>query len=144
MVTPLQSATEEDAPVDKRRVLLLEDDLDFKGILTDVLTGSDYVVVAVQNGAEGVREIMKSDFDAIICDINMPGLPGDMFYLAVERMRPRLCDRFVFMTGHQSGGKVGDFIQKIEGTMLPKPFQVEDLLEMIGFVQVKSAYFSAN
>ena len=90
MVT-LKSAPLQKTGVLGKRILLLEDDPDFKGILTDVLEQNDYTVVAVQNGAEGVREVMKADFDAIICDMMMPGLPGDMFYLAVERMRPALC-----------------------------------------------------
>ena len=144
MVHSLQPMTETDAKVSQRRVLLLEDDAQFKGILTEYLRENNYEVVAVRNGAEGVREIMGRDFDAIVCDMMMPGLPGDMFYLAVERMRPQLCERFIFMTGHQGSDKVCEFIHKIEGTMLSKPFQVDDLLEMIGFVQVKSALFSAN
>lgn len=144
MVTPLKLEAPESNAEAGKRILLLEDDPDFKSILTDVLEGHNYIVVAVQNGAEGVREVMKADFDAIVCDMMMPGLPGDMFYLAVERMRPRLCDRFVFMTGHQLQGKLGEFIARIDGMMLPKPFHVEDLLEMIGFVQVKAAYYSLN
>jgi len=74
----------------------------------------------------------------ILCDMMMPTLPGDMFYLAVERMRPHLCDRFIFMTGYKGDGKVADFIKKVNGTILNKPFLVDDLLEMIAFVQVRA------
>ena len=146
MVAQLQiepEMAEQSVPA-RKRVLLLEDDSQFKSILTDFLAENSYEVVAVGNGAEGVREIMVSDFDAIVCDMMMPNLPGDMFYLAVERMRPHLCERFIFMTGHQGVDKFHRFIQKIEGTVLPKPFHVEDLLEMIGFVQVRTAYSSFN
>ena len=67
----------------------------------------------------------------------MPTLPGDMFFRAVERMRPHLCSRFVFMTGHRGNQKVNDFINLVNGTILNKPFKVDDLLEMIAFIQVK-------
>lgn len=125
--------------VETKRILLLEDDEQFKEIIRDFLQSNFFDVVGVRNGVEGVREIIKGDFDVIICDMMMPTLPGDMFYLAVERMRPHLCDRFIFITGLRGNGKITDFIKKVNGTMLAKPFHVDDLLEMIGFVQVKSA-----
>ena len=125
--------------LDRRKVLLLEDDPHFRNIMTDYLTESGYEVVGVQNGVEGVHEILASDFEIILCDMMMPTLPGDMFYRAVERMRPHLCDRFIFMTGHRGNPKVTDFIHSVSGTMLAKPFQVDDLLELIAFVQVRMA-----
>jgi DNA-binding NtrC family response regulator len=126
-------------PVDRRKVLLLEDDDDFKGIMREFLHQNGFDVVAVHNGVEGVHEVLASDFEVILCDMMMPTLPGDMFFRAVERMRPHLCDRFIFMTGHRGNPKVTDFIRTVNGTMLSKPFQVDDLLEMIAFVQVRMA-----
>src|ERR1043166_1888462 len=121
-----------------KRILLLEDDVQFKEIIKEFLESNFFDVVAVKNGVEGVREILKSDFEIIICDMMMPTLPGDMFYFAVERMRPHLCNRFIFITGLRGNDKIVSFIKKVNGTMLAKPFHVDDLLEMIGFVQVKS------
>ncbi len=121
-----------------KKVLLLDDDAAFQDVVKDVLEASRYDVTAVRNGVEGVKEVMGSDFQIIVCDMNMPGLPGDMFYLAVERMKPRLCSRFIFVTGHKNDDKINDFVKRVRGTMLPKPFKVEDLLEMLAFVQVRS------
>lgn len=121
------------------KVLLLEDDPQFKDIMRDFLFAHGFEVVAVQNGVEGVHEVLASDFEVILCDMMMPTLPGDMFFRAVERMRPHLCERFIFMTGHRGNPKVNDFIRNVSGTMLSKPFQVDDLLEMIAFVQVRMA-----
>ena len=70
-----------------KKILLLEDDEDFRNIIKDFLESNFYNVVTAKNGVEGVREIMASDFEVILCDMMMPTLPGDMFYLAVERMR---------------------------------------------------------
>ncbi|HWB61385.1 MAG TPA: response regulator [Chthoniobacteraceae bacterium] len=127
-----------DTRMQAKKILLLEDDEDFRNIIKEFLESHLYHVVTVRNGVEGVREIMASDFEVILCDMMMPTLPGDMFYLAVERMRPHLCDRFIFMTGYKGDGKVADFVKKVNGTMLNKPFLVDDLLEMIAFVQVRA------
>ena len=123
----------------KGSVLLLEDDPQFKQIMQEFLSGQGYKVACVQNGVEGVHEVLAKDFEVILCDMMMPTLPGDMFFRAVERMRPHLCDRFIFMTGHRGNAKVSDFIRTVNGTMLAKPFHVDDLLEMIAFVQVRTA-----
>jgi DNA-binding NtrC family response regulator len=123
----------------KRKILLLEDDVQFRDIMREFLGTHGFEVVAVQNGVEGVHEVLASDFEVILCDMMMPTLPGDMFYRAVERMRPHLCERFIFMTGHRGSPKVTEFVRAVNGTMLAKPFQVDDLLEMIAFVQVRMA-----
>ena len=126
-----------------KKILLLEDDAAFQEIMTDFLTESGYSVSAVQNGVEGVHEVLASDFEIILCDMMMPTLPGDMFFRAVERMRPHLCERFVFLTGHRGNPKVNEFIESVRGTILPKPFHVDDLLEMIAFIQVRVAVSAA-
>lgn len=126
-----------------KKILLLEDDPAFKEIMKDFLMESGYKVVAVQNGVEGVHEVLANDFEVILCDMMMPTLPGDMFFRAVERMRPHLCNRFVFMTGHRGNPKVNEFIQNVRGTVLMKPFHVDDLLELIAFIQVRMAIDAA-
>jgi DNA-binding response OmpR family regulator len=121
-----------------KRVLLLEDDEVFKRLIKEFLEMNYFTVKAVSNGADGVRAVVKEDFDIIVCDMMMPKLPGDMFYTAIERMRPELCKRFIFITGHGGDMKIHNFIQKVRGTMLPKPFHMEDLLEAIAIVQVRN------
>lgn len=127
----------------RKKVLLLEDDVAFKEIIRDFLKENGYEVVAVHNGVEGVHEVLASDFDVILCDMLMPTLPGDMFYRAVERMRPHLSERFVFMTGYRGNSKINQFIESVKGTVLIKPFQVDDLLDLFAFVQLRTTLLAA-
>ncbi len=120
-----------------RRVLVLEDDPAFREIMQCYFIEQGLEVVTVQNGVEGVHEILASDFDAILCDMQMPTLPGDMFYRAVERMRPHLCDRFIFMTGYRGNQKVNEFVNSVNGMVLIKPFQMNDLQDMLAFVELR-------
>lgn len=130
------------APSAKRRVLLLEDDPAFNEVVRDFLVESDYSVVAVANGAEGVREVIAGDFALILCDMMMPTLPGDLFFRAVERIRPRMCDRFVFMTGHRENVRTNQFIANIDGHVLRKPFHLKDLLVADAVAEVRSSFKS--
>jgi len=127
----------------RKKVLLLEDDVTFKEIIRDFLNENGYEVVAVHNGVEGVHEVLSSDFEVILCDMLMPTLPGDMFYRAVERMRPHLCNRFIFMTGYRANSKINQFIESVKGTVLLKPFQVDDLLDLFAFVQLRTTLLAA-
>jgi len=130
---------EDASTVIRRKILLLEDDPAFKEIMSDFLTENGYDVKAVQNGVEGVHQVLAGDFEVILCDMLMPTLPGDMFFRAVERMRPHLCERFIFMTGYRGNTKVNEFIDSVHGTVLMKPFHVDDLLELFAFIQLRTS-----
>jgi hypothetical protein len=54
-------------------------------------------------------------------------------------MKPHLCPRFLFITGMKGNPKISEFVNKVHGMVLAKPFRMDELLEMIGFVQMRSA-----
>ena len=114
-----------------RSILLLDDDLDLSTALKGLLESRNFLVTTVESGLEGLREVMATDFDVIICDMMMPRMPGDMFYRAVERTKPHLCGRFVFITGHSGNPKITAFIESVGGLVLFKPVLIEDLIGMI-------------
>jgi DNA-binding response OmpR family regulator len=123
-----------DSNADSKSMLLLEDDSQLAEILTIELEANNFRVTCVKNGVEGLKKIMSEDFDIILCDMMMPNLPGDMFYLAVQRTKPHLCKRFIFMTGHRGEKKIDEFIRSVRGIMLWKPFQFHHLLEAVKIV----------
>ena len=136
-----EQARERTAPAlepDPESVLLLEDDAVFGETVQRFLESHSFRVTRVANGAEGLRQITAADFDVILCDLVMPNLPGDLFYLAVERIKPHLCKRFVFMTGHRADPNTEGFIRRVRGPMLWKPFPLADLLTAIAVVWKKT------
>ena len=113
-------------------LLLLEDNDELAASLQEFLELYSCKIVRVTNGVDGLRKIMAVDFDVILCDMVMPAFPGDMFYRAVERVKPSLCSRFIFMTGHKADPKWDLFIREIGGLILWKPFHMH---ELVGAVQ---------
>lgn len=124
------------------KVLVLEDDPTFREAIETLLTNHGFEVVAVRNGVEGVNQILEGDFEVILSDFMMPTLTGDMFYRAVRRLRPHLCDRFIFMTGRRDQA-VKNLVASIHAPVLYKPFQIKDLLETIAFVRVRTIQLAA-
>lgn len=124
-------------PAERKLALMLEDDLDFSALVKEFLESAGYEVTCAISGVEGLKHIMARDFDVILCDMLMPKLPGDMFYRAVERTKPHLCKRFVFMTGHKGDPKIDAFIRSVRGLMLWKPFQLHDLTQALQVIARK-------
>ena len=110
-----------------QRVLLLEDRDDFREVLRDHLVSRFCQVTSVPSGVEGLHEIRKGAFDLIICDMMMPRVGGEMFYWAVTRLRPALSQRFVFFTGHRNDPAIEFFFQRVNATVITKPFTLKAL-----------------
>ena len=129
----------EDAePAPRRKLLLLDDDLALADSTRMILEKNGYEVNTAADGVQGIKKILASDYSIILCDMVMPNLAGDMFYTAVERVKPHLCKRFLFMTGHGGDRKIDEFIRKVRGLILWKPFQSHILMESIQAVEQKS------
>jgi CheY-like chemotaxis protein len=114
-----------------KRVLVVEDDPDQTMLLRDYLESYFYRVTAVANGVDALKAILEKDFDVILCDVVMPQMPGDKFYYAVQRVKPHLCERFVFITAHGESPRIQEFLNQVSEMVLMKPFHLDDLLEMI-------------
>lgn len=125
-------------------VLILEDDIAFGDTLLVFLESQGLCVTRVTDGAEGIRQVMAADFDYILCDMVMPNMPGEQFYQEVERVKPELCKRFIFMTGHQAEPRSDIFIRRVHGLMLWKPFPLADLLTATEIVRRRKVEALAN
>jgi DNA-binding response OmpR family regulator len=118
-----------------KSILLLDDDIELAETLKALLEADNFVVTAVPNGVEGVKEIMRFDFDLIMCDMMMPRMPGDMFYFAVQRTKPHLCPRFIFITGFPDKPEVVHFLSGLEDPIvLHKPVSNEEIVRTISLV----------
>ncbi len=114
-----------------RRVLLLDDDVELCELLVALLHWSGFEVVVAHRGVEALRAAMAEDFDAVVCDVVMPGMRGDMFYIALERVKPALCKVFVFITGYRDDGEINHFLRHTNCPFLYKPLDTSELVVKI-------------
>jgi len=59
-----------------RRILVVEDDVDNRRIVTKVLTGEGYDVVEAATGAAALAAVQEQRPDLIIMDLALPGIDG--------------------------------------------------------------------
>jgi len=60
----------------KKKVLIIEDDLDVSNILTVLLEGLDAQVFTAADGQAGVAATLKEKPDLILVDLHLPGMNG--------------------------------------------------------------------
>jgi DNA-binding NtrC family response regulator len=139
---PQSSATHSRA---RPSVLIIDDDPDITAALTLNLELHGFFVKVSNRAAEALRTVMAQDFDAIICDMVMPTMRGDMFYLAVSKVKPHLCKRFVFITGCGSEPSIAAFLAAAQRPVLHKPLAISDLLEVLpGGIETGNPHFDLD
>lgn len=57
-------------------LLLVDDDPVIRTLLSAILTRAGWLVVAAASGEEAVERLAEAEFDAILSDVQMPGMDG--------------------------------------------------------------------
>lgn len=78
-----------------KRVLLIEDDEDLRDTVLRYLNGVGMLARGVASGEEVDAELALHDFDAVVCDVNLPGEDG---FAVLARLRSSTSMRFVMLT----------------------------------------------
>ncbi len=113
-----------------KHVFLIDDDLEVLDTYSEMLMANECTVSKFTNGVDALKQVMLPDchVDVIFCDLMMPTMAGDMFYKAVQRVKPHLCPRFVFITGYEGHPRFEDFIKREKPVVLYKPVTLGKLI----------------
>jgi CheY-like chemotaxis protein len=111
----------------RRRVLVVDDESVVAEMLADAIAASGHDVETAPNGAEALRRLQHAHFDLVLVDLRMPEVDGRELYRELERTRPAMCRRLVFMTGDALAAETTDFLGRTNAPVLPKPFTLTEL-----------------
>ena len=107
-------------------ILIVDDERGQREILTTILKGSGYGVVAVPGGREALLALEGSAFDVILTDLKMQGMSGMELLEAVVEANPQQC--VVMMTAHGTIDSAVEAMKKGAFDYLEKPLERQDLL----------------
>ncbi|HHQ48336.1 MAG TPA: response regulator transcription factor [Acidobacteria bacterium] len=108
----------------RRRVLVIDDDLELCELLERYLGNEGFQVESVHDGENGVERALSSEPEVVVLDVMLPGLDG---FEVLSRIRRRSEVPIVMLTAR------GDEVDRIVGLeagaddYLPKPFNPREL-----------------
>jgi signal transduction histidine kinase/ActR/RegA family two-component response regulator len=109
----------------RAKVLVVEDELEVREVLRDMLAGQGHVVVVCPNGEAGLRRFQEEPFDLVITDLGMRGLSGWEVVEGVRAWSPET--PVILLTGW--GDRIDSQEARARGVdfLVSKPFKGEDL-----------------
>ena len=112
-------------------VLVLDDEPDVALMLRDVLAEAGWRVTVRSRPDDALRVCRRRRFDAVVCDVRMPGMDGPAFLAALAEAAPDQAARLAFVTGDAMSDGVAEFLAGCGRPRLEKPVVPAELRAMV-------------
>ncbi len=113
-------------------ILVVDDDIQMKGMLTEALEIAGYTVEGASNGTEALEMLKEKKFDLAIIDVVMPEKEGIGTMRELRRDYPDL--KFFAISG---GGRIGpvEYLEVAESLgarrTFVKPFERKEMIKAV-------------
>lgn len=115
--------------MDKKRILIADDEKDFLELLKKRLERENYDVLAAADGEQALDLARQHRPDLVITDIGMPKMDGRMLLAALSKEYANM--PVIFLTSHTHFEEVKKGLALGVASYVPKPFKAETLLNVI-------------
>jgi two-component system NtrC family sensor kinase len=115
-----------------RKILVVDDEEDILGLVTQILLRQGYEVQGASDGQSALVHLGRNRFDLIISDWKMPGLSGQQLYQRLLETNPEAAMKMIFMTGDVLSEKTEKYLSEHGKTCLTKPFSVAEFQQVVG------------
>ena len=118
------------------RLLIVDDDVELCGMVTEYLSREGFEVSAAHTGEDGVREAQAQEYAIVIIDIMLPQMNG---FEVLRRIRTRSCTPALILSAR------GDDVDRIVGLelgaddYLAKPFNPRELVARLHAILRRTA-----
>jgi len=113
----------------KIRVLMVDDEEQFRATTAKILTKRGYETTMAESGEEAIEKLKEKEFDVVILDIKMPGMDGNQALREIKTIQPDV--QVIMLTGH---GHIDSAIQALKDgafDYLNKPCEIDLLVSRI-------------
>ncbi len=129
-VQPERAHTRRVADVDRKRVLVIDDDLPLRGMLAAALRQHGFQVLLAGDGAEGQRALTIHNPDVVLLDLAMPNVNGWDFLQRLQETGHLGKVKIIVLSAHLRVDPQA-VLQMGVSAILPKPFNLAELIEVI-------------
>ena len=112
------------------KILVVDDDADMRGLLSDVLESDGYRVGTAESGEKALQALAEEQYDLVLTDLRMKGMLGTALLSEIKHRYPDT--GVILMTAF---GTVETAIEAMKGgamDYLIKPVKTEDVLRTAG------------
>ncbi len=113
----------------KMRILIVEDNAATRLAMSRLMRDAGAEVVTARDGEEGLGYLLTQRFDVLLTDLRLPVMDGfELLHHCQKLPDSHRPSRIIAISGeYEAGALRGQPVQ-----FLPKPFNIDALLEMIG------------
>ncbi|MFH1035003.1 MAG: response regulator [Pseudomonadota bacterium] len=119
------------------KVLLVDDKVEFLTVLSERLKLRGYQVAAVGSGPEALRAVEQEPFDVIVLDLVMPVMDGVETLRRLRRLDPQ--SQIIVFSGYATSQEVDQALALGANDFLAKPADLDSLMERINRAIAKKA-----
>lgn len=112
-------------------ILVVDDEPHLRRLQARILGRIDARVRLAGSVGEARQLLLQHHVDLIISDIRMPGESGLELFEWIQKERPELTDRLLFVSGDIGAHELEIFSEQRPGRLLQKPFQVDEYLARV-------------
>ncbi|GAB5538595.1 MAG: sigma-54 dependent transcriptional regulator [Salibacteraceae bacterium] len=107
-------------------VLIIDDERPIRSTLRDILEYEKITVEEAEDGKTGIGLFKKQNFDAVLCDIKMPGLDGIEVLIELQNINPDI--PVIMISGHGNIDTAVESLKKGAYDYISKPPDLNRLL----------------
>ncbi|HEV8283925.1 MAG TPA: sigma-54 dependent transcriptional regulator [Chitinophagaceae bacterium] len=113
----------------KKRVLIIDDDMDMCTLLSRFLSRNGYDTDVAYSGQKGIAKFEEESFDAVLCDFRLGNMDGKEVLLSVKKYKP---DAIVLIiTGYSDIKTAIDVIKQGAYDYITKPLIPDEVLSVL-------------
>jgi DNA-binding NtrC family response regulator len=119
--------------VDKKNVLIVDDDKNFRTTLSKILARKGYETAMAENGFRALDLIKENEYDVVLMDIKMPVMDGVETFKKLKAIKPDTV--VIMMTAFSVDELIKDALAEGVYAILRKPLEIDTVTNMIEMSQ---------
>lgn len=117
-----------------KKVLVVDDEPDYRLILRSILTTQGYDVIMSGNGEEALQRLEETEVDCIVSDIYMPAMDGIKFHRTLRSMAKYQKMPFLFVSAFDDQLTLEAVKDPRYDGFLRKARPVEELMDWVEYL----------
>jgi len=113
----------------KKRVLIIDDDMDMCTLLSRFLTRNGYETDVAYSGQKGIAKFEEENFDAVLCDFRLGNMDGKEVMLAIKKIKPETI--VLIITGYSDIKTAIDVIKQGAFDYITKPLIPDEVISVL-------------